>query len=333
MDSKSGQNTKNTIRLGFEKCSGLIKTTTFVKMILLRKPLKPAKLPVFLAITFLGVLILLSGCRIGTTEEDRVELVSTHPSFLTRQELNIILAERAERTVKPAIAESRVISAVIPHHLVASRLLNDALEVLSRQETDRIILVGPNHFNKGSRIISGLYGWETPEGVVQADEKAIRRLLEQGLAVRDENVLEKEHSIGALVPLIKHYLPKAKVVPLILHHDVSLQEIDVLLRELEPFLDEKSVLIASVDFSHYLTRREAQAKDQETLNYMQAFDYQNLYRLGNDYLDSPASLAAAFRLAEKQGLKEFTVLDNTNSGLILQNDFIETTSYFTLIFR
>ena len=135
-----------------------------------------------------------------------------------------------------------------------------------------------------------------------------------------------------MVPLIKHFLPKARIVPVVLHHDVSLQEIDALLDGLEPYLNERAVLISSVDFSHYLTRSEAQVKDRETLSFMRSLDYPALFHLGNDYLDSPASLAAAFLLAQRSGLKDFYVLENTNSGIILQNDFIETTSYFTLVF-
>jgi hypothetical protein len=164
------------------------------------------------------------------------------------------------------------------------------------------------------------------------EDRVVSVLLDKGLALRDEEVLSQEHSVGALVPFLKYFLPEAKIVPLILHHDVSLHEVDALLNALEPFLNGRAVLISSVDFSHYLPRSEAQAKDRETIRYMRNFNYATLFSLGNDYLDSPASLAAALRLAEKRGFKEFSVLDNTNSGIILQNDFIETTSYFTLVF-
>ncbi|HHV64887.1 MAG TPA: AmmeMemoRadiSam system protein B [Peptococcaceae bacterium] len=255
--------------------------------------------------------------------------IPNHPSFVTRTELHALLAER---TTKPPLPAGRIVSAVLPHHLVAGRLLVQAFEVLAQQEPELVVIVGPNHENQGGKVITGLAGWQTPEGLVTVEEDIVRGLLTKGLAVRDEEALSREHSVGALLPLLKHFLPEARIVPLILHHNVSLQEVDNLLQALDPYLQDKGILIASVDFSHYLTRSEAQAKDRETLGYMTKFDYPNLFQLGNDHLDSPASLATAFRLAEKRGLKEFTVLDNTNSGLILQNDYIETTSYFTLVF-
>ncbi len=275
------------------------------------------------------LLTLLIGCSRDIKTEERVEVVSTHPSFVTEKELNSILKENSEDI---SHVQGRVVSAVVPHHLVAGHLIAEAIKTLVPQQPKVVILVGPNHFNKGGRIVTGLNGWRTPTGVMDVESDIVRFLLQRGLAVKDEETLSMEHSIGALVPLLKYYLPEAKVVPIVLHYDVKLQEVDVLLQSLEPFLDDKAVVISSVDFSHYLTRSQAQAKDQETLRYMKNFDYPTIFRLGNDYLDSPASIAASFRLAEKRGIKEFTVLGNTNSGIILQNDFIETTSYFTLVF-
>ncbi|MGI1660477.1 MAG: AmmeMemoRadiSam system protein B [Desulfitobacterium sp.] len=308
---------------------------------------KPTQLMISLILCCF-LLLLVSACSKGAKEgeeEPRATRISQsgpkaqkaqssptsaiHPSFVTQQELNSILASGSG---KPIIPEGRIVSAVLPHHLLAGRLLVDAMEALALQEPNLVILVGPNHFNKGERVISGFSGWQTPEGIMEVSEEAVKHLLAKGLVVIDEEVLAKEHSIGALVPILKHFLPEAEIVPLILHHDVSLKEVDALLEGLEAFVDDRAVLIASVDFSHYLARSEAQAKDQETLRHMLNFDYPALFSSGNDYLDSPASLATAIRLAEQDGIREFDVLDNTNSGIILRNDFIETTSYFTLVF-
>ncbi|HHY27353.1 MAG TPA: AmmeMemoRadiSam system protein B [Desulfitobacterium dehalogenans] len=255
--------------------------------------------------------------------------VSIHPSFVTQHELSTALAKGS---TNPTFIDGRIISVVMPHHLVADRLIVNAMAALARQEPRLVIVVGPNHFNKGGKVITGASGWQTPAGILPSEENLVKHLKEKGLAVIDEEVLAQEHSIGALVPFIKHFLPESKILPIILHHDVSIREVDALLSGLAPLMDEKVVLIASVDFSHYLTRSEAQAKDLETLEVMKDFDYATLLRLNNDYVDSPISLATAFRLAEKEGIRTFTILDNTNSGIIMQNDTIETTSYFTLMF-
>ncbi|MGI6588778.1 MAG: AmmeMemoRadiSam system protein B [Peptococcia bacterium] len=262
-------------------------------------------------------------------QDQQSKLYPPHPSFLTKQELYEVLSGPKEQIN----LEGTILGGVVPHHLVAGSLIADFLSALVPQKPKVIILVGPNHHNLGGRIITGFSAWQTPDGLVEIEEKIVQTLLEKSLVGQDEQVLSREHSIGSLVPLIKHYLPQTKIVPLVLHHDVSLKEVDQLLTVLEPWLqEEKCVLLASVDFSHYLTRKQAEEKDRFTLKVMENFAYPTLFHLDNDYLDSPASLAMVFRYAESKELCDFQVLANTNSGQILQNDFIETTSYFTLVF-
>lgn len=303
----------------------------------------------------------LSSCEKGTgraTDRQKAERepfnsleVPAHPSFVSAEELAHVLASQPAWDAAPQVRDTQqvpdvqqaqdvnqaqgetIVSGVVPHHLVAGALITELMEAIAGQEPEVIILVGPNHYNEGGRIISGYGDWQTPLGLVKTERQIVQALLEKNVVVRDEAVLDKEHAVGNLMPLIKKFLPDVQVVPLILHHDVSLQEVDELLDNFEPILAEKkAMLLASVDFSHYLTREEAKEKDRYTLQVMRNFDYPTLFRLGNDYLDSPASLSMAFRWAERKGLKDFTVLKNTNSGELFQDHHIETTSYFTLLF-
>jgi len=283
----------------------------------------------WIGLGLLAFLLLLTGCRQVENKGAVDKPNPAHPSFVTRQELAYALGSAKQ---EPIEVRGHQVSGVVPHHLVAGHLIADYFAGLSRQNPEVIIIVGPNHENRGGKIITGFYDWQTPDGTVKTERDLVSYLLEGRVAVRDEAILAAEHSIGNLVPFVAHYLPQAKIVPLILHHGVTLSEVDKLLTVLEPYLDEKVVLVASVDFSHYLTGREAENKDAQTLMHMRNFDYPTLFRLGDDHLDSPASLAMAFRLAENRGIKEFRVLDHTNSGFIMNNDLMETTSYFTLVF-
>jgi len=267
------------------------------------------------------------GCR-DKAPRPTEQPAATQPSMLSRSELDRIIASQPAQA---AVINGKVISGVIPHHLLAGPILTRYLSALAAQPPEVIILVGPNHDNEGGRIITGLRDWQTPEGNVLVQEETVNVLLKSGMAVQDEKVLTTEHSIAGLIPLIHHYLPNTKIVPLALHHGVTLTEIDNLVTELQPVVAANTILLASVDFSHYLKRPQAQEKDRFTRQQMQELDYLTLFNLSNDYLDSPASLAMAFRWAERQGVKSFTVLDNTNSGILMGNDNIATTSYFTLV--
>lgn len=268
-----------------------------------------------------------------------------HASFVSAEEFaQIIATERLRQSApfvpldQPAgsdepVRQGTIVAGVVPHHLVAGALIIELLREIAAQAPEVIVLVGPNHHNQGSRVITGFSDWQTPLGPAKTERNVVRALLDTKKIYQDEAVLDQEHAVGNLIPLIKHCLPKAQVVPIILHHDVSLTEVDELLDVLKPLLvDKKAILLASVDFSHYLTREQAQKKDCFTLQVMKNFDYVTLFRLNNDYLDSPASLAMAFRLAEKKGSGDFRLLGNTNSGEIFQDNNMETTSYFTILF-
>lgn len=300
-----------------------------------RKPYKAKLLYFFPALFLLMLLILLTqgGCRSGKAEKAGEPPNPAHPGiFMTKEEFYRCLGAQDSMDKGTAEVKGKFVSGVVPHHLVASRLIVQFMQTLAAQKPAVIILAGPNHRNLGGKIITGLYDWQTPAGLVKTEAKIVRALLEKGLAARDEETLSKEHSIGGLLPFIRHFMPQARVVPLIFHHNVTLCEIDALLEVLQPCLDEDAVLVASVDFSHYRTRREAESRDELTLRVMRDFDYTTLYKLGNNHLDSPASLSLAFRAAQKRGIREFEVLGHSNSGIILKNDIIETTSYFTLVF-
>ena len=316
-----------------------------IKAMMVNKAMRANKIIriVFTVVAIVSLVILPLGCQKNIDNNvDSREWGNNKPaqkSFITQKDLRGILSQSKQSTenkgnVQKQIFKGIALGGVVPHHLVAGRLIVDFMEALEEQKPELIVIIGPNHHNLGGKIISGLYDWQTPEGLVRTDEEIVQALLDEKLAVRDEEVLAQEHSIGNIVPFVRHFTSEARIVPVILHHDVSLEEVNLLLDALQPFMEkEKGLLLASVDFSHYLTREQAEEKDKYTLQVMKDFDYTTLFHLNNDYLDSPPSLAAIFRYAERKDISGFEVLGNTNSGEIMKNDVMETTSYFTLVFE
>jgi AmmeMemoRadiSam system protein B len=230
--------------------------------------------------------------------------------------------------------KSKIYGAVVPHHLLAHKLISRVFQSLQLQKPPLVILIGPNHYNKGDRILTSTWGWQTPFGTVEPCGDVINDLVKTSFVKVDNMVFEKEHSVGNIMPFIKYYLPDAKVVPIILHHDVTKAETDRLAQELTCLQkQEEAIIIASVDFSHYLTKNQAEQNDQETIRALNLMELDRLFSFGNDHLDSPAALATLLISMKNVGLNEFTILDNTNSGKLLGNDLIETTSYITLIYH
>jgi MEMO1 family protein len=242
-------------------------------------------------------------------------------------------AAKAVATDRAPARDGALLGGVVPHHILAAELLSTFFLQLEAHPPATVILVGPNHEERGQRVITGLRGWATDFGTVAADEPLVEQLVKSGLATLDDEALSTEHAVGALMPYLKYHAPVARVVPIILHKDVTPAEVRRLAEVLEPLLGPDRVLLGSVDFSHYLTRPEAEAKDKETLATLQAFDLQTLWRMGPDHLDSPPSIGLVMTAMQMLKAKGPEMLGHTNSGIILGSDRIETTSYFLFAYR
>jgi len=256
----------------------------------------------------------------------------THPPVFFDEKLFYEGVSRAKKESRPF--PYRVYGGIIPHHSFPSFIIAGFFSRLSHQEPTTIILVGPNHFERGSfKALTSLFAWQTPFGKVTPNVSLINRLLERNLVKIDEETLSTEHSIFEIMPYIKFYLPKTSVIPLILSSRITKEEVGVLANELANYLkDVSTVIIAPVDFSHNLTNNKAQERDKITLKIMKDFDYRQLFTLDNRYLDSPASVATLLMVMDKLSATKFDILAHTNSGELQKNDSIETTSYFSIAF-
>lgn len=222
---------------------------------------------------------------------------------------------------------------VIPHHLFPGFIITDFFNRLSKQNPRTIILIGPNHYERGDyKVFSSLYGWETPFGVVEPNEQVIQELVKSKLLKIDETNLPKDHAVAGIMPFVKHYLPDTKVVPLLLSGFMTEEDVWALSNSLSHYLTEDTIIIAAVDFSHFLTNPQAQEKDKITLELMRNFDYKQMLSLNNDYLDSPPSIATLLMTMQTLGTTKMELLYHTNSGEMQKNNSIETTSYFSIAY-
>ena len=222
---------------------------------------------------------------------------------------------------------------IVPHHLLPGFIIADFFHHLSVQNPKTVIVIGPNHYELGNfKILTSLYAWKTPFGIVQPNIPLTQELINQNVLKVDENVLPRDHSVSAMMPFMKYYLPKAHVVPILVSGKLTQDESRIFSQQLHSILDENTVVIATVDFSHYLSKAEATEKDLMTKKVLRSFDYNRLYALNNDYLDSPPSIGILLMLMQKEHATHSDILFNTNSGEIEHENFSPTTSYFSILY-
>lgn len=231
------------------------------------------------------------------------------------------------------ISAYHISGGIIPHHLFPGFILTDFFNRLSTQNPKTIILIGPNHYEKGDfKVLTSLYSWDTPFGRVEPEDSIINGLVKKNIIKIDEEVLSNEHSVAGMMPFIKYYLPNANVAPLIISNHITEGEAELLAENLINYAGKDTILVAPVDFSHYLTNEQAKEKDKLTLEVIKNYDYRQLFTLNNDYLDSPPSIAVLLMVMQRLGKTEMDILYHANSGELQKDNYIETTSYFSIVY-
>jgi predicted class III extradiol MEMO1 family dioxygenase len=196
-------------------------------------------------------------------------------------------------------------AAIIPHHLVAQSFIKDlGFELSGQKNLSQIIIIGPNHDEVGDKHFSS-----------------------------DPDLLARDHACYAPLEILKNYLPNVKISCVLISSRATPSEINDFANDLSSTLGESGVLIASVDFSHYQTLEQANDNDLTTQKYLESFNAAALAPLGNSYLDSPNTIAALFKYLSLRSISKFTLVNHSNSALILNDlSLPSTTSYFEYIY-
>ncbi len=219
---------------------------------------------------------------------------------------------------------------ILPHHAVASELINESLKNLSQEkEFSHIIIFGPNHLETE---VATFKTAEQLEGINLAKDIILAITEEFPEIIIDDERVATEHSIQELLPYVTEYFPNAKVIPLIISAQYNLDDLESKAKFFTQLLPTGSLFIASVDFSHEFMQLEAMEKNDETISTISNFDYPSLLNYEDDHLDSPVAMAEFLLTMNSLGATDFEVWHNTHGALILDNPTLQGTSYVIGVF-
>ena len=223
----------------------------------------------------------------------------------------------ARKGAIPTAVRPGVRAILIPHHWFASDLIVHALRSLAASaEVGRVVVLGPNHLGTGGAAFStSRLAWRVPGGVLRADVAAVDRMAASGLARVLPDVLSNEHSIAGLVPAVAAFFTRAVVVPIAVRARPTPAELARMSATLASLLeDPATVLVASVDFSHYRSAAEAAVRNEESIRAIKTFDIARVLGYGNEHMDSPATIAVLLEAMRLIEATRFEVWADTNSA-------------------
>lgn len=220
-------------------------------------------------------------------------------------------------------ASAAVVGGIIPHHLIVKDKIAAFFVGLEKAKYKTIILIGPNHYNSGpENIIVSAAVWQTPYGDLAPDQAGIKKI--KSLKIFEEPFIV-EHSISGLVSFIKKSLPTAKIIPIIIKDGTPAADLDNLAQDISDNFDARQTLVlASVDFSHYQPLAVANFHDQKSIASIENFDFNELSKL--DTCSGP-SLDVLLKYLEIKKAEKSDLLFSTNSGALLNNPDLPTTSH------
>ncbi len=237
-----------------------------------------------------------------------------------------------------------VVSAgVVPHHLLAEELINDFFTYISEQKKpETIVLLSPDHFDSANILkynfatleyqdLSAKENAETGFHGLEIDNGLITELCSQNKIALSNSAVGSDHGITNLMPFIKEYLPKSKVVPIIISADTSLEETEQLVDSIDSFSSSKTIIIASVDFSHYLISSAAAFHDIKSIRTLLDFRKDDFKDVEVDCWQALYIARAFAHLRDKELYNIIGYKDSTD--FLKGKDIEETTSYFSVVFQ
>jgi AmmeMemoRadiSam system protein B len=237
--------------------------------------------------------------------------------------------------VKTAPLDPPPTGVTVPHHALVLDLIAETLSLARGGGYERIVIVSPDHFRRAETTAAvAMRDFLTVLGPVPTDEAASRQLTESPL-VSVSSLASHEHGFRAILPFLAEWFPGVPVVTFAVGIRTTPDDWRGLADALDPIVTEKTLVIQSTDFSHYLAPAEARAKDAETLAFLALGDPDAVVDLDQpDHIDSKAAQWIQMTLQQRRGAS-VSVVNNRNSAQYATDGEVprETTSYVPQVWR
>ncbi|MBU7014977.1 MAG: AmmeMemoRadiSam system protein B [Theionarchaea archaeon] len=138
---------------------------------------------------------------------------------------------------------------------------------------DTVILIGPSHYVRfqGASVPDYTH-YKTPLGLVKVSDMVTDMKKNGFITVPDVDV--KEHCLEVQLPFLQTVLSDFEIVPIVIG-DIDPRE---LASALSPYIDDRTLVVASSDLSHYHPYEEARELDEACTMAVPALDFDRMSR-------------------------------------------------------
>jgi len=181
-------------------------------------------------------------------------------------------------------ASGRLIALIAPHagYMYSGQVAAYSYRQLGDRAVDTVVLIGASHTSSyGGAAVYAEGGMRTPLGVVKVNQKIARSLLnEQAGVTFARGPFEKEHSLEVQLPFLQRTIKDVAIVPILLGAPTQ-ASISHLADRLTEVMrkNERVIIIASTDLSHYHDSAIAVGKDRKVIDAVERMSVEDLQGL------------------------------------------------------
>jgi MEMO1 family protein len=229
-----------------------------------------------------------------------------------------------------------IMGIIVPHagYIYSGRTAAYAFNLLKGKDINKVIIISPSHreYFPGVCIYEG-GGYETPLGIVEIDGDLADRLADKNRIIyKGVDGHREEHAIEVQIPFLQKVLDEFKIVPIAMG-DQGKMFVDEVAFKICETADEKTLIIASSDLSHYYSKREADELDAVIENDINSFNHEKLQSdLDNKNCEACGGgpIIVMMKTAALMNRRNSKVLDRSNSGDVT-GDYNSVVGYLSAV--
>lgn len=211
-----------------------------------------------------------------------------------------------------------------------------AVQAQLRQPGTTAIILGPNHTGLGEPLAVSFDDWKTPLGTTSTDLPLAGAIIKSNPAItKNEAAHLAEHSIEVQLPFLQSINPKIKLVALCMgwQDDEMAKSVGRAIYDVSrrpEFSNRNLLVIASSDFTHQESGRDARRLDAQPLEFIKALQptpFEDEVEAAGLSICGHGPIAAALHYAKLAGAKKSELLRYTNSGKETDGDERQVVAY------
>ncbi len=266
--------------------------------------------------------------------------------------------EYIEQIIPPGLLPETIVAGIVPHAgwTFSGTLALMVFSAIKQQyeKVNTFVIFGAAHGYFGP--VPAIYDsgiWTTPMGDVVIDRDLADVVVKSGTVTSDTEAHKTEHSIEVQVPLIQHFFPSAKILPILTPPSEQAISVGKVVGDaIKAERNKKIVCIGSTDLTHYGPRYgfEPMGADQKALQWASDVNDKEFIDLAlklepekllenaakNSNACGPGAVAATIAAAKKLGKISGQLLAHTNSNQIMLQKFgspgADSVGYAAIVF-